>query len=197
MRLSTKLRHALWALPVVVTFACSDGPTAPAIVLSDAEITDAFGALMTVGGLGMDTELREAVEPSMGSASITQSLSETTPCPAGGSVRISGSVSSNTSGTSTTIDLRQRHLVCAVEGASGRLWVFNGDPNIRMKVTLHIDELSEDFTMTGSFTGAVLIESEGNSGRCAFNLTMSLGISDVSVSGTVCGREFNESVSGF
>jgi hypothetical protein len=188
---------ALLAFPLVAVISCGgDSPFGPEADLTAEEVEDVFTAIyeaneILLGGFAM-AGAREAALM----ADLTESISESAPCPEGGTTSISGSVTSTETGGS--VDVRQDYADCAVYSESLRLWVFNGRPNVRTKMTMNYNEISEVFTLNGTITGGFSFTSGDDAGNCSVNLTITLTETidsfTGSISGTVCGQPVSESL---
>lgn len=190
------VRQTFLILPVAALLACGggDGPTEPEANLTPTEIADVFEALSVVNELSMGGFLRDGGDPAVMMAALTESINGTAPCPQGGTTRVAGSITINEATFASSSDLRQYYTSCAVTSSSARTWVFNGDPNIRTRMTTSINLETEQFSLTGTITGAFKFTSEGDAGRCSMNLTISLGSTSITIAGTVCGQPYSETV---
>lgn len=189
------VRRTMLALPLAFLAACSgDGPTAPEANLTAEELADVYSALSVLNELSFGGFLRAGGEPSAVMAALTESINETSPCPQGGSTRIAGSISINETTFASTTDIRQYYTDCGVTSESARLWVFNGDPNIRTRMSSTYNAQTDQLSLTGSLTGAFKFRSNGDSGRCSINLSITLGSTSVTIAGTICGQPYNETV---
>lgn len=187
--------RALRALPVAAVLACSgDGATAPEANLTEAEIADAYSALSVLNELSFGGMLLRSSDPAIVSAALTETISESMPCPQGGTTSVSGSFTINETTYAMSADLRQRYSNCGVYSESERLWIFNGDPNIRTRMSSTFNQTAETFTFTATITGAFRFTSGDLSGRCSINLAMTFGETSITVSGTICGQSYNETV---
>jgi hypothetical protein len=150
------------------------GPNDPP-ALSAAEAQDAFDALL---------ESVLLFTFSTGGASSTN-IDDTRACPNGGSLRTVGTSSSDAQTARFTADVRQSHRACGAPSGTGRVWTFEGDPDVRLQVTFN--------TNTGASTvvlsGRVRYTSNDATGSCAVNVTLTGATSGVVTgTGTMCGR---------
>jgi hypothetical protein len=133
--------------------------------------------------------------------------SEDVPCPNGGIATLSGSINTNEQTGAGSISIVQDFDGCkATSESSGRLWTFDGDPNITTTMSGTDNPATGISSMTGSITGAIKASSDIGSGRCVFNVQMTssyndnTGASSSSINGSVCGRtitfEFTDSGTG-
>jgi hypothetical protein len=181
-------------LPVAVLIAAcsSDATTEPEANLTTEEISQAFEALSNVGGLTLGflpIGLRDAALM----ASLTESIDETESCPRGGSTRYRGTVTVNESSGSGSLDIRQTYSNCASDSDNGRVWTFNGDPDVRTRITAGVSASTQQLSITGTQQGAFRFSSDGNSGRCSVDLRLTFTETTYSVTGKICGRPYSES----
>ena len=183
------------------TLACGDstGPN-----LSEAEVIDMLDAMSSVSalaavpvpGMGMSA-LRASSTPT---ANATVTLSETVDCPNGGTATVNGTATDNeANGTATLVaQITQGFSGCAATSTEGRLWTFNGNPNIVTNLSASSNETTGAFSLTLSQAGGIRFESDLGSGTCQINLTMTLSGNETSltanVDGTACGRRIQQSV---
>jgi hypothetical protein len=99
----------------------------------------------------------------------------------------------NESNGSSSFDFRSTYSNCAAQASSGRTWTFNGDPDVRQRLTVSTNLSTGAVTMTGSQVGAIRFNAGSQSGRCSINLTLRLTATAYTVSGTVCGQTVSES----
>ncbi len=165
--------------------------------LSPAEVADALSALSAIGFIGgglfgAEVELPAGLSLQSGS----QSFNETSPCPNGGNQRLQGTISYNTSGQtagSVNVDLRQTHTNCKAASESGRIWTFNGQPNLHIKFNSSVSGAGSAFG--GTITGGFRYTSDGSTGSCSANIQINLNMAGAgTVSGTMCGVAVNETV---
>ncbi len=176
-----------------------DEPSGPSNTgdLSAEEVADALSALSAIGFIGGGLFGGEVELPAgLALQSGSQSISETTPCPNGGNQKLAGTVSYNTTGQSAgsvSVDLRQTHNNCKAASESGRIWTFNGAPNLRIKFNSNVSGTGSSFG--GTITGGFRYSSDGSSGSCAADITINLNMAGAgTVSGTMCGVAVNETI---
>jgi len=177
-----RLRSVILLVALVAIGACSgsdDAGTGPSNVdtLSAADATDAFSALLT-------TVLLFQFELS-GPAGSPVTVNDTRICPRGGTLLTQGTALDNASTSRFTADVRQTHRDCSAPSDSGRVWTFNGNPNLRLDVTFN----TTSGALIAVITGNVRYASEGATGSCTTNVTVN-GATDgtATVTGTLCGR---------
>lgn len=159
--------------------------------LSAAEVADALDALTAVGLLDFGLGFQPAGLP-VGLSAQTQSFTETADCPNGGTVRVQGSASVNQTTGAVTVDIRQTHNGCKSASSSGRVWTFNGNPNLRTQMSASVNQTTGAFSLTGTITGGIRYSSGESSGSCAANITLSGNQNGGTISGTMCGQAVND-----
>ena len=185
---------------IAFTVACSDstGPGTP-IDLSEEEVDDMMEAFSTLG-----------TQPDGASnlAMLIVSVDETFSCPDGGTMSETGNLNVTQQPGSPTMSLTynttQDFEDCKGTSTSGRLWTFNGNPNLASNFSMTSNDDTGAFSMTGSQTGGLRVASDLGSGTCNFNLNWTLsntptagGTDNIqgSMTGTVCGRSINVDLS--
>jgi hypothetical protein len=159
--------------------------------LSATEVADALDALSAVGLFNFGVGFQPAGLP-VGLSAQSQSVDETQACPNGGNVRVAGNVSVNQSTGAVTADVRQTHNACQAPSSTGRVWTFNGNPNLRTQITAAINQASGAFTINGTISGGIRYSSNGASGSCTSNITISGSQNGGTVRGTFCGVSVDE-----
>jgi hypothetical protein len=113
-------------------------------------------------------------------------------CPGGGSVTVSGDVTSNidqqTLEGNITFDFTESISNCVVTSA-GKSFTVNGDPNISIAGDFDISQNPVSITGTYDLSGGFRYEGDGRTGSCAMNV--SVNFSNLSVSGSVCGNSIS------
>jgi hypothetical protein len=192
------LRGASLAL-TALTLACGDS-TAPK--LSEAEVFDMLDAMSTVaafdelpGAPAARASLRAAGSTM---ANATVSVSQTVSCPNGGSATVAGTATDNPDAGTFSAQVTHSFSSCTTPSSEGRLWTFNGSPNILTTMSGSANETTGAFNMTVTQVGGVRFSSDLGEGTCQINLTMTLsGTSNSlssSISGSACGRTIQQSV---
>ena len=192
------LRGASVAL-TALTLACGDS-TAPK--LSEAEVFDMLDAMSSVaafdelpGAPAMRASLRAAGTPL---ANATVNVSQTVSCPNGGSATVAGTATDNPDAGTFSAQVTHSFSSCTAPSSEGRLWTFNGSPNILTTMSGSANEATGAFSMTVTQVGGVRFSSDLGEGTCQISLTMTLsGNSNSlssSISGSACGRTIQQSV---
>lgn len=184
---ATFIRRASVAL-AAFTLACGDS-TGPSI-LSEEEVGDMLEAMSAVASFGDVPGASFSMAGSAASvklANATVSVSETVDCPNGGSASVSGTANDNEAGT-VTVQITQTFNSCAATSSEGRVWTFNGNPNIVTNVTSTYNETTGAFSMTATQVGGIQFASNLGSGSCQINLTFTMNGNANSVSGSLSGN---------
>jgi hypothetical protein len=190
------LRHALAAL-AAFTMACGDS-TAPGVTLSEAEVEDMLEAMTAVSFIGQASGSGFFVSRAGQTANATVTLSETVECPNGGSATVSGTATDNPDAGTFSAQITQGFSACAATSEAGRLWTFNGNPNIVTSVQGSFNQSTGAFSLTAAQTGGIRFASDLGEGSCAIDLTLTLTGTTTSasatLSGTACGRTIQRSI---
>ena len=192
------LRRASVAL-AAFTLACGDS-TAPK--LSEAEVFDMLDAMSVVaaydelpGAPAARASLRAA---GTAMANATVSVSQTVDCPNGGSASVAGTATDNPDAGTFSAQVTHSFSACAAPSSEGRVWTFNGSPNILTTMSGSANEATGVFSMTVSQVGGVSFSSDVGQGTCQISLTLTLSGSNngfsSSISGSACGRRIEQSV---
>ena len=198
MKSATLIRRASVAL-AAFTLACGDS-TGPNANLSEEEVTDMLDAMSSIVSFeempGMSASMA-GLRLSPETANATVSFSQTVDCPNGGTSGISGSATDDEAGNMTA-QFTQSFNSCAATSSEGRLWTFNGNPNIVTNISATHNEATGAFSMTATQVGGVRFASDLGSGACQINLTLTMSGNETSfsasVTGSACGRNIQQSV---
>lgn len=180
------------AVSLLLTITACGDSTAP-VALDDAQIADMMDAMATAGVAGF------APPPAGSFAVIT--IAETVDCPNGGTSSVNATIDDGGTTTTVTMSFTQGFSNCKSTSSTGRLWTFNGKPNIVTSFTGTSNPETGAFSLSGTQTGGISFSSDLGSGSCDFDLTYSMSGNENSeqftgsVSGTVCGRNFSQSLS--
>lgn len=196
------LRRAVVAAMTCALVACGDS-TAPNANLSDEDLADMLDAMSVVGAFSMGSPTANMQAP--GNAAVAKamanamaSVSETVSCPNGGTATLTGIA--NGSETAATMQVKLDWSACKGTSSSGRLWTFDGDPNITVNATINSNQTTGAFSMTATERGGIRFSSDIGTGHCSIDLTMSINSSSAdatvtgSISGQVCGKPVTQSV---
>lgn len=199
MTRATLLRRASVAL-AAFTLACGDS-TGPNANLSEEEVgdlLDAMSAVAYVGDVPGGSMSRAGLRYSPETANATVSVSETVDCPNGGSATWSGTATDNPDAGTATAQVTQSFNACAATSSEGRLWTFDGNPNIVTNVSASYNETTGAFSMTTTQVGGIRFASDLGSGACQINLTFTMSGDENSfsanISGSACGRNIQQSI---
>jgi hypothetical protein len=190
------VRRASLAL-AAFTLACGDSTGLSN--LSEEQVGDMLDAMSAVASFedipGAPTTF-PALRLAPQTANATFSVSQTVDCPNGGSASVSGTVTDDEAGT-VTAESTQDFDGCAATSAEGRVWTFDGAPNIVDNLTATSNETTGAFSMTASRVGGIRFASNLGSGVCQINLTFTMsGDQDSfsgSISGSACGHNIQQS----
>lgn len=184
-----------------LTMACGDstGPTAKLSEEQVADMLDAMSAVVSLADIpatgGLAAERFGTVTTS---ANATVSVSQTVDCPNGGTASVNGSVTENQAAGTVTAQMTQNFSGCRATSEAGRLWTFDGNPNIVTNLSASYNETTGAFSLTATQVGGVRVASDVGSGSCEINLTLTMSGSQTSftgsLSGTACGRSIQQSV---
>lgn len=192
----TTLRRALVAAMAFTVAACGkDNPLGPEADLTQAQVEEMMDAMSAIGfsPVGFDVQTPANVQM------IVSSLNESAPCPNGGTVSTSGSMNINEQTGNFTAQFTNNYDNCKATSSAGRVWTFNGDPNISQTMTFTSNQTTGAMSMTGSQSGGLSFSSNGASGRCNISINYSVSISGSgtetgNMTGTVCGKTVNQAL---
>jgi len=199
MKSATLVRRTSVAL-VALTLACGDS-TGPAR-LSEEQVVDMLNAMSSVaytgdipGGASMS---RASLWAAPQTANATVNVSQTVSCPNGGTASVNGTSTDNPDAGTATATITQSFSACAAASSEGRVWTFNGDPNIVTTINSTWNEATGAFTMNMTQEGAIQFASNLGSGRCAIDLTLTMSGNETSfsatMSGSACGHTIEQSI---
>jgi hypothetical protein len=183
------LRLATVSLVLAIA-ACGDS-TAP-VTLTEEQIDDMMDAMANAGTPGF--------VPPVGNLAVT-TLTGTSDCPNGGTTTLNGTIDENEATGSFSLTVTQGFTNCKSTSSSGRMWTFNGKPNIVITMTGSENANTGAFTFSGTQKGGLTFASDLGSGECVFDVTISMSGNynteqfSGSISGTVCGRSVSQSLS--
>ncbi len=168
-----------------VVVGCQDNPTEPAEPLTLAETEALYFALY---GFATDTT---PSTPSDDELVYT--------CPLGGQIRATGDFSEEAAGDTTrvTTEIELDPENCVTGHGGHEFTLADGNPSIRLRLTMSFVSFFEAIEMDGSMTGGVDWELEDRAGTCMMDLVIS-GTLDFSgtepagggsATGRMCGLE--------
>ncbi len=197
MTIATLLRRASVAL-VALTLACGDS-TAPK--LSEAEVFDMLDAMSVVASVSEipgSPAMRASLVATPSLANATVSVSQTVSCPNGGTASVSGTATDNPDAGTVSAQVTHNFSGCSAPSSEGRVWTFNGSPNILTTLSASNNATTGAFSMTVTQVGGVRFASDLGEGTCQINLTMTLAGNDnsfsSSINGSACGRTIQQTV---
>lgn len=187
MTSATLIRRASVAL-AALTLACGDS-TAPSAKLSQDQVGDLLEALTAVSSFGATP----------GTALAAVNFSQTADCPNGGSATVIATVNDNQAAGTATIQIRQGFSGCKATSRKGRVWTFDGNPDIITNIASSRNPTTGAFSITGSQVGGIKFASDLGSGSCEINITFTFSGDAQSFSGSLtgsaCGHNIQQSVS--
>lgn len=199
MTSATILRRASVAL-AALTLACGDS-TGPQAKLTEEQVSDMLEAMSAVASLGDVPGAGMAADPFgtvTAMANATVSVSQTVDCPNGGTASVNGTATDNPTAGTMTAQITQNFTGCRATSESGRLWTFDGNPNIVTNVSASFNETTGAFSLTATQVGGIRVASDVGSGACQINLTLTMSGDDTSftgsLSGSACGHNIQQSV---
>jgi hypothetical protein len=187
MTRSTLIRRACLAL-AAFTLACGDS-TGPTANLTQEQVTDMLDAMSTV----------VPAAPVPGVSLSVVNFTQTVSCPNGGSASVDATVNEDKEAGTATVSVTQGFTGCMATSKKGRVWTFDGDPNIVTNLSLSYNQTTGAFSITGSRVGGIKVASDLGSRSCAINLTFTLtgepGSIAGSLSGSACGHDIEQTIS--
>ena len=191
-------RRALVAAMAFTVAACGDSPVAVDADLSTEEIEEMMDAMSAIGAFSSPFGFSIRSADSNVAMAVTP-INETADCPNGGSVNTSGNININETTGNFTAQLTNNYNSCKATSSAGRVWTFNGDPNVSQTMSFTSNQTTGAFSMTGSQTGGLRFSSSQATGRCSISLNYTIsmnaqGTETGSVTGTVCGQSVNHTL---
>jgi len=179
--------------------ACGDGPTSSGDPLTQAQAQELAGVIIA-NSFPSGPALSPAAASGAESATITQTIDVSGPCPGGGTIAFKGSnnadVAADQSSATLSYDYTLTHNSCVATGENGTVFTLNGDPNVHATGTINYDQQT-GFDGSLNYDGGVEWAAGDMSGSCQIdlsaNVSFTTGSGSASVSGNVCG--FSISVS--
>ena len=87
---------------------------------------------------------------------------------------------------------------CAATSEQGHVWTFDGDPNLVTTLSASSNQTTGAFSLTATQKGGLKFSSDIATGGCQIDLTLTVTGTETSfsssISGTVCGRSFQQTV---
>jgi hypothetical protein len=194
----TNFRRAFVAAMAFTVAACGDSPVALDADLTTAQVDEMMDAMSAVGAFSSPFGFSvQSLNSNV--AMVVTPINESADCPNGGSVNSAGNVNINENTGNFTAQLTNNYSNCKATSSAGRVWTFNGDPNITQTMTFTSNQTTGAFQMSGSQTGGLRFSSSEATGRCSINLNYTVsfdaeGAETGSVTGTVCGQSVNHSL---
>jgi hypothetical protein len=192
-------RRALLAALAVAVSACGDSPLGPEADLTQEEVEEMMDAMSAVGAFsffptGMSVQSLDGKV-----AAIVTPFNESGDCPNGGTVSTNGSININETTGNFSAEYSSNYNNCKAQSSTGRIWTFNGDPNISNTMSFTSNQSTGAYTVSGTQSGGLRFSSSGASGRCNISLnwtmtTSASGVASGNLTGTVCGESVSQSI---
>ena len=197
MKSANLIRRASVAL-AALTLACGDS-TGPSNLSEEqvGDMLDAMSAVSIYGDVPGASMSMAGLRLAPQTANATVSLSHTISCPNGGSASVNGTATDDEAGNATA-QITQSFSSCAATSSEGRLWTFDGNPNIVTNMTASYNETTGAYSMTATQVGGIRFASNLGSGSCQIDLTFTMSGNETSfsasISGNACGHSIQQSV---
>ena len=199
MTSATFLRRASLMF-AALTLACGDS-TGPQARLTEEQVSDMLDAMSVVASFGDVPGAGMAADP-LGTvtamANATVSVSQTVDCPNGGTASVNGTATDDPTAGTMSAQITQNFTGCRATSESGRLWTFDGNPNIVTSVSASYNETTGAFSLTATQVGGIRVASDVGSGSCQVNLTLTMSGNETSftgsLNGSACGHNIQQSV---
>jgi hypothetical protein len=193
------LRRALVAAMAVAVSACGDSPLGPEADLTQEEVEEMMDAMSAVGAFTFFPTGFSIQSVDGQVAAVVAPFNESADCPSGGTVSTSGSMNVNETTGNFSAQYTSSYSNCKAQSNTGRVWTFNGDPNISNTMTFTSNATTGAYTVTGTQSGGLRFSSNGTSGRCSISLSWNMstsanGVATGSLTGTVCGESVSQSI---
>lgn len=198
MTSATLIRRASLAL-TALTLACGDSTGLAR--LSEEHTADMLEAMTAVSSFGADAGPGMAAlsAPGTALANLVVTYAATVECPNGGSASVNGTADENEEAGTATYVITQDFSGCKATSSRGRVWTFDGNPNIVTNVSASYNETTGAYSMTASQVGGISFASNLGSGSCEVNLTITVSGDqnsvEASMSGSACGHNIEQSIS--
>ena len=189
----TRHLRSLAIASVALTFAACGDSTGPNVTLNDEQVADMMDALANAGVAGFT--------PPVGNLAVV-TFNQSVDCPNGGSMSLAASIDENATTGAFSMTMTQGFSGCKSASSNGRVWTFNGKPNIVSTFNGTDNPTTGAFTLNGTQKGGISFSSNLGNGACDFDVTFSMSGNETtgqftgSMSGTVCGRSVSQSLSG-
>lgn len=194
------IRSTAMTLAVALPLAACGSDKVTGVELTQVQVEDLIDALAAVSsdGTGFTVAARAAYAGG-DVAPVTLTIDDTSPCPQGGTTRVTGTVTFDETATGATIgaNVAQSYSSCAATSPRAVTWTFNGAPGIQQALTGSANFSTGDVTLQGTQTGTFSFSSPSGSGSCTLNLNLSFtgnentGAAQATLTGTACGRTVN------
>lgn len=192
-------RRALVAAMAVAVSACGDSPLGPEADLTQEEVAEMMDAMSAVGAFSFfpGSFSLQSVDGQV--ASVVAPFNESADCPNGGTVSTSGNMDVNENTGNVSAQYTSNYNNCKATSNAGRVWTFNGDPNISNTMSFTFNESTGGYAVSGTQSGGLRFSSGSASGRCSISLSWNMstnanGVATGNLTGTVCGESVSQSI---
>lgn len=197
MPIATFLRRAPIAL-AALTLACGDS-TSPRLSQEQVfDMLDAMSVVADVSDLSGTPAMRASLVAAPTKANATVNVSQIVSCPNGGTASVSGTATDNPDAGTASAQVTHNFTACSAASTEGRVWTFNGDPNILTTMSATNNAATGAYSLTVTQVGGVRFASDLGEGSCRINLTVTLSGNATSLSssinGSACGRSIHQTV---
>lgn len=188
-----RIIRGIAATSLALTIAACGDSTAPNVTLDDEQVADMMDAMANAGVAGF-------TPPPVGNLAVI-TINESLECPNGGTASFAATIDENSTTGAVAMTITQGFSNCKSTSSSGRMWTFNGKPNIVSTFAGTSNATTGAFTMSGTQKGGITFSSDLGSGSCEFDVTFSMSGNENteqfsgSMTGTVCGRSVSQSLS--
>ena len=187
-----RMIRGLAATSLALTIAACGDSTGPNVTLNDEQVADMMDAMANAGVAGF-------TPPPVGNMAVI-TINESVECPNGGTSSFAATIDENATTGAMSMTITQGFANCKSASSTGRVWTFNGKPNIVSTFTGTSNPTTGAFTLSGTQSGGITFSSNLGTGSCDFNVTFQMSGNENteqfsgSMSGTVCGRSVSQSL---
>lgn len=191
MRTHVRLRGATALAAALAVASCGSDSTGPSALTPAASLEIASQLMFSIVGMGfIGAGVTADGEPAI---LAEETISETVPCEAGGTVTVEGTFGHNLDeqGTGTfAYDLRQRPNDCGMQTSQGVFRV-TGSPHLQLTANVTTQNFQLVGVSTWTFVGGFTFTGSGGTGSCQVNMAWSINWQapeQTAVTGSMCGH---------
>ena len=187
-----RIIRGIAATSLALTIAACGDSTAPNVTLDDEQVADMMDAMANAGVAGF-------TPPPVGNLAVI-TINESVECPNGGTSSFAATIDENSTTGAMSMTITQGFANCKSTSSTGRVWTFNGKPNIVSTFNGTSNATTGAFTLSGTQKGGITFSSNLGTGSCDFDVTFSMSGNENteqfsgSMTGTVCGRSISQSL---